>query len=125
MIKTINDTKAPKAVGTYSQGTYKAPFYFFSGQIGLHPSTGEMPSGFEAQLQQVLQNIDALLEGVQLHRKNIIKTTIFLTNLQDFAKVNEAYLQFFASPYPARSTVEVKGLPKGALVEIEVIAADD
>jgi len=122
MFKIINDTKAPKAVGTYSQGSYFNGTFYFSGQIGINPDSGEMRIGFEAQLEQVLKNIDALLEGCKLTRKNIIKTTIFLTDLNQFSKVNMAYEKFFAAPYPARSTIEVKGLPKGAEVEIEVIA---
>ncbi len=122
MHKIINDTKAPKAVGTYSQGAEAAGFYFFSGQIGLSPQTMEMVNGFEQQLNQIMQNIDELLKGSNLERSNIIKTTVFLTDLGNFSKVNAAYEAFFKAPYPARSTVEVKGLPKGAVVEIEVVA---
>ena len=122
MLKIINDTKAPKAVGTYSQASYSNGTYYFSGQIGLNPENGEMRLGFEAQLDQVLKNIDLLLEGCNLTRKHILKTTVFLTDLNQFPKVNLAYEKFFAAPFPARSTIEVKGLPKGAEVEIEVIA---
>lgn len=122
--KTIISTdKAPAAVGTYSQGVFHNGVYYFSGQIGLDAKTGEMPSGFDAQLENVLKNIDGLLSSQDLKRENIIKTTIFMTDLSQFGKVNEAYTKFFTAPYPARSTVQVSALPKGAVVEIEVIAA--
>lgn len=122
--KTIIATdKAPAAVGTYSQGVFHNGVYYFSGQIGLDAKTGEMPASFDAQLENVLKNIDGLLESQDLTRANIIKTTIFMTDLAQFGKVNEAYVNFFTAPYPARSTVQVSALPKGAVVEIEVIAA--
>ena len=122
--KTIISTdKAPAAVGTYSQGVFHNGVFYFSGQIGLDAKTGEMPAGFDAQLDNVLKNIDGLLTSQGLTRENIIKTTIFMTDLAQFGKVNEAYTKFFTSPYPARSTVQVSALPKGAVVEIEVIAA--
>jgi 2-iminobutanoate/2-iminopropanoate deaminase len=121
--QVINTDKAPAAVGTYSQGVFHNGVYYFSGQIGLDAKTGEMANGFDAQLEAVLKNIDGLLQSQDLTRSNIIKTTIFMTDLAQFAKVNEAYTTFFTSPYPARSTVQVSALPKGAVVEIEVIAA--
>ena len=122
--KTIVSTdKAPAAVGTYSQGVFHNGVYYFSGQIGLDAKTGEMPAGFDGQLENVLKNIDGLLSSQGLTRENIIKTTIFMTDLAQFGKVNEAYTKFFSAPYPARSTVQVSALPKGAVVEIEVIAA--
>lgn len=122
--KTIISTdKAPAAVGTYSQGVFHDGIYYFSGQIGLDAKTGEMPQGFDAQIENVLKNIDGLLQSQDLSRENIIKTTIFMTDLAQFEKVNEAYINFFTEPYPARSTVQVSALPKGAVVEIEVIAA--
>lgn len=122
--KTIISTdKAPAAVGTYSQGVFHNGVYYFSGQIGLDAKTGEMPDGFDGQLENVLKNIDGLLSSQGLTRENIIKTTIFMTDLAQFGKVNEAYTKFFTAPYPARSTVQVSALPKGAVVEIEVIAA--
>jgi 2-iminobutanoate/2-iminopropanoate deaminase len=119
----ISTDKAPAAVGTYSQGVFHNGVYYFSGQIGLDAKTGELANGFEAQLENVLNNIDGLLTSQGLTRENIIKTTIFMTDLAQFGKVNEAYIKFFTSPYPARSTVQVSALPKGAVVEIEVIAA--
>lgn len=121
--KIINTDKAPSAVGTYSQGVFHNGVYYFSGQIGLDAKTGEMPEGFDAQLDNILKNIDGLLSSQDLTRENIIKTTIFMTDLAQFGKVNEAYTKFFEAPYPARSTVQVSALPKGAVVEIEVIAA--
>jgi 2-iminobutanoate/2-iminopropanoate deaminase len=119
----ISTDKAPAAVGTYSQGVFHNGVFYFSGQIGLDAKTGELASGFDAQLENVLKNIDGLLTSQGLTRKNIIKTTIFMTDLAQFGKVNEAYIKFFTAPYPARSTVQVSALPKGAVVEIEVIAA--
>jgi 2-iminobutanoate/2-iminopropanoate deaminase len=121
--EVINTDKAPAAVGTYSQGVFHNGVYWFSGQIGLDPHSGELRSGFDAQLEQIMNNIDGLLESQGLKRSNIIKTTIFMTDLAQFGKVNEAYINFFEAPYPARSTVQVSALPKGAVVEIEVIAA--
>ncbi|MBY0518568.1 MAG: Rid family detoxifying hydrolase [Bacteriovoracaceae bacterium] len=118
----LSTPKAPSAVGTYSQGVKHQGVWYFSGQIGLDLQ-GNMREGFDAQLEQVLKNIDGLLEGANLKRDHIIKTTIFMTDLGLFSKVNEAYTKFFQAPYPSRSTVQVPALPKGALVEIEVIAA--
>ncbi len=114
---------APAAVGTYSQGVAVNGTYYFSGQIGIDPKTNVLVEGFSAQLKQVMKNIDGLLTSQGLTRDNIVKTSIFLTDLNNFGAVNEAYVEFFKEPYPARSTVEVPKLPKGALVEIEVIAA--
>ncbi len=122
--KTIVDTDlAPAAVGTYSQGVAVGDTFYFSGQIGINPKTGVLADSFGAQLRQVLDNIDGLLKSQHLTRDNIIKTTIFLTDLANFAAVNEAYTAFFKAPYPARSCVQAAALPKGAVIEIEVIAA--
>ncbi len=121
--KIIATTKAPQAVGTYSQGVEFNNTFFYSGQIGINPETGVLAEGFLGQLEQILQNIDGLLASCDITRENIIKTTIFLTDLEQFAIVNEAYEKYFSAPYPARSCVEVPRLPKDALVEIEVIAA--
>lgn len=119
----VKTDKAPAAVGTYSQGVAINGTYFFSGQIGIDPATGELVEGFTGQLVQIMKNIDGLLSSQGLNRESIVKTSIFLTDLNNFAEVNKAYVEFFKEPYPARSTVEVSKLPKGALVEIEVIAA--
>lgn len=121
-IKYIETDKAPAAVGTYSQGVEHNGTFYFSGQIGLDPKTMEMPATCEEQLDQILKNIDGLLESQNLKRTNILKTSIFITDLGNFGIVNKAYEEYFQAPYPARSCVEVPALPKGALIEIEVIA---
>lgn len=124
MSKCIVETdKAPAAVGTYSQGVELNGIFYFSGQIGLDPMTMGMASDCDNQLQQILRNIDGLLESQSLKRENIVKTSIFITDLNNFGLVNKAYEEYFQAPYPARSCVEVPALPKGALIEIEVIAA--
>jgi 2-iminobutanoate/2-iminopropanoate deaminase len=126
MSKTIIKTDlAPGAVGTYSQGVELNGTYYFSGQIGIDPCTSTLVEGFEAQTDKILKNIDGLLQSCDLKRENIIKTSVFLTDLGKFSKVNDAYVSYFSKPYPARSCVEVSALPKDALVEIEVIAARD
>lgn len=119
----IRTEKAPAAVGTYSQGVEYNGVFYFSGQIGMDPKTSELADGFQAQTKQIMNNIDGLLEYCGITREHILKTSIFVTDLANFGKVNEAYVDFFKEPYPARSCVEVPNLPKGALVEIEVIAA--
>lgn len=121
-MRHISTDKAPAAVGTYSQGVEHNGTFYFSGQIGIDPKTGELVSGFGPQLKQILTNIDGLLESQGLTRANIAKTSIFMTDLSLFAEVNQAYVEYFKAPYPARSTVEVPKLPKGAVIEIEVIA---
>lgn len=124
MKKNIIATElAPAAVGTYSQGVEYNGVYYFSGQIGINPQTNEMSKDFNEQLDQIMKNIDGLLEHCKITREHILKTTIFLTDLGMFSHVNDAYVKYFSEPYPARSCVEVPALPKGALVEIEVIAA--
>lgn len=120
--RIISTDKAPAAVGTYSQGVEFNGVYYFSGQIGINPQTNVLVEGFVPQLKQILSNIDGLLESQNLTRNDIIKTTIFVTDLANFGHVNEAYTEYFTAPYPARSCVEVPALPKGAVVEIEVIA---
>lgn len=119
----IKTDKAPEAVGTYSQGVEHNGVCYYSGQIGIDPTTSTLVEGFEAQVKQIMKNIDGLLESCNLTREHIIKTSIFVTSLDNFGKVNEAYIEYFTQPYPARSCVEVPALPKGALVEIEVLAA--
>lgn len=124
MTKCIIQTdKAPEAVGTYSQGVEHNGVFYFSGQIGLDPMTMKMADNCEDQLTQILRNIDGLLESQSLKRDNILKTSIFITDLGKFGIVNKAYEEYFTAPYPARSCVEVPALPKGALIEIEVIAS--
>ena len=119
---TVSTDKAPKAIGAYSQGVSYNGVTYFSGQIGLCPSTSQMAVGIDKELEQILKNIDGLLESQDLTRNDIIKTTIFMTDLSNFSKVNEAYEEYFDLPFPARSCVEVSALPKDATIEIEVIA---
>lgn len=122
-MKTVVKTdKAPGAIGPYSQGIDLENMIFFSGQIPLNPQTGEMPEGIEAQAKQVLENVKGLLESQGLDFSHVVKTTVFLDNMDDFNTVNGIYAQYFVEPYPARSAVEVAKLPKGALIEVEVIA---
>lgn len=120
----VNTYKAPAAVGTYSQGVAVNGTYYFSGQIGLDPISGLLREGFQAQIKQIMENIDGLLESQDLTRENIVKTSVFVTDLSNFSMVNDTYISYFTAPYPARSTVEVSKLPKDALVEIEVIAIE-
>jgi 2-iminobutanoate/2-iminopropanoate deaminase len=123
-MKTIvNTSQAPAPVGPYSQAVEAGGFLFCSGQIAIDPNTNQVFTGpVEEQTRQVLENIRAVLNHVGLGFHNIVKTTIFLTNMSDFAKVNEVYATYFTEQPPARSTVAVAGLPKGVHVEIEVIA---
>jgi 2-iminobutanoate/2-iminopropanoate deaminase len=119
----ITTDSAPKAIGPYSQGVKAGNFLFLSGQIPLDPATGEL-SGTEivGQTEQVMENIAALLVAAGLTFAEVVKTTIYLTDLKDFAAVNEIYGRRFQIDPPARSTVQVSALPRGALVEIEVMA---
>lgn len=122
-MKIIQTNSAPAAVGPYSQAVETDNFVFASGQIALNPATGEMAEGIEAQAHQALKNAQAVIAASGAKWKNVIKTTVFITNIDDFGKVNEIYATYFKQPYPARSCVEVSKLPKGALIEVEVIAA--
>ena len=124
-MKAINTQKAPAAIGPYSQAIDSgAGLVFVSGQLPIDPATGAFPEGgVSEQTRQSLTNAKAILEEAGLGLQNVVKTTVFLADMGDFAAMNEVYAQFFASPFPARSAVAVKTLPKGALVEIECIAA--
>jgi 2-iminobutanoate/2-iminopropanoate deaminase len=124
MTKEIVQTdKAPQAIGPYSQGVRAGGFTYFSGQIPLDPLTGQI-TGTDSveQTERVMKNIEAVLCAADLGFEDVVKTTIFLVDLADFAAVNEVYGRRFPKDPPARSTVEVKGLPRGARVEIEVVA---
>ncbi len=124
MKKIIHTDSAPKAVGPYSQAVDIGQFVFCSGQIAIDPASNEvLKVDVVQQTKQVMKNIEAVLKASDLHFSHIIKTTIFLTDMNDFAKVNEVYSSFLTAPFPARSTVAVSGLPKGVNVEIEVTAA--
>ena len=119
----IHTDHAPAAVGPYSQAVLTGGLLLTSGQLGLNPKTGILPEGVEAQAAQALQNIGAILAESGYERTDVVKTTIFIRNMGDFAAVNRIYAGFFGDHKPARSCVEVSALPKGGLVEIEAIAA--
>jgi len=124
MKKIVSTNKAPAAIGPYSQAVRSGNFLFCSGQIPLDPKSGEIVSGdIATQTRRVLDNIGAILRMEGLTFDNVVKTTIFLTNLADFQTVNEVYGSYFKQDPPARSTVQISALPRGANVEIEVIAA--
>lgn len=126
MKKEISTTAAPAAIGPYSQAikanTSAGSLMFVSGQIPVDPATGEIPEGITAQTARSLANVKAILDEAGITPAHIVKTTVFLANMDDFAAMNEVYGNFFTKPYPARSAVAVKTLPKNVLVEIEVIA---
>jgi len=124
-MKQINTVKAPAAIGPYSQAIDSgAGIVFVSGQLPIDPATGAFPEGgIKEQTRQSLLNAQAILESAGLGLNNVVKTTVFLADMGDFAAMNEVYASFFTAPFPARSAVAVKTLPKGALVEIECIAA--
>ena len=122
-MKTISTEKAPAAIGPYSQAIQVGNLVYTSGQIPIDPATGSfVEGGIKEQTLQSLTNVKAILEEVGLTMSNVLKTTVFMTDMGDFADMNSVYAEFFTEPYPARSAVAVKSLPKGALVEIEVIA---
>lgn len=119
----IKPAKSPAAVGPYNHAVRHGDLLFCSGQIPIDPKDGVLVSGdIKAQTKRVLENIQVILADQGLTFANVVKSTVFLTNLADFAAMNEVYAQYFTENYPARSTVQVAGLPKGAPVEIEVIA---
>ena len=121
--KVISTDKAPAAIGPYSQAIEVGGFLFASGQIPVDPATGVIPDGIEAQAKQALTNVSNLLASAQLTMTDVVKTSVFIKDMNDFAKVNEIYATFFEGDYPARSCVEVARLPKDVLIEVEVIAA--
>jgi len=124
MKKIINTLGAPKAVGPYSQAITAGDLLFCAGQIPLNPETGELVEGdVTIQSERVLENLGAVLRANDMTFANVVKTTVFLTDLADFGKMNEVYARFFTEPFPARSTIQVAALPKGASVEIEAVAA--
>ncbi|CAN5180828.1 RidA family protein [soil metagenome] len=120
-MRYIDTDKAPKAIGPYSQAIETDSMIFCSGQIGIDPTTSEVVEGLEAQVKQSLNNLKALVESAGGKMELIVKTTLFLTDMADFARVNAIYSTFFLAHKPARSTVAVVALPKGALFEIEAI----
>ncbi len=123
-MKPIVTSAAPAAIGPYSQAIEVNGFVYASGQLPINPATGAFPEGgVQEQTRQSLLNVKAILEEAGLTLANVVKTTVYLADMGDFAAMNEIYSQFFSQPFPARSAVAVKALPKGALVEVEVIAA--
>lgn len=122
-VKTILFTKkAPEPIGPYSQGVQHGDFVFVSGQIGLDPATGNLSATVDGQTKQAMENIRAILAEAGLDFTSVVQTRIYLTDLQDFTTVNGVYQNYFEGSYPARATVQVAALPKGAKVEIEVVA---
>ena len=122
-MKEIQSTAAPAAIGPYSQAIEANGMVFASGQIPIDPSTGNIvEGGIEQQTHQSLRNVKAVLEAAGTDLAHVVKTTVFLSSITDFANMNEVYAQYFSQPFPARSAVAVKDLPKGALLEIEVVA---
>lgn len=120
----VSSPDAPAALGPYSAGIKTGEMVFLSGQLGLDPQTGKLAEGgVVAQAQQSLKNIEALLAAAGATFDNVVKTTVFLADIADFAAVNEVYASKFTESYPARSAVQVGALPAGGLVEIEVVAA--
>jgi len=124
-MKALSTDKAPAAIGPYSQAIDSgAGLLFLSGQIPIDPATGSFAEGgVKEQTRQCILNAQAILQSAGLSLANVVKTTVYLADMGDFAAMNEVYAQFFTQPFPARSAVAVKALPKGALVEVECIAA--
>lgn len=122
MKQSINANNAPAAVGPYVHAVAAGELIFTSGQLGLIPESGQLPEGVEAQTHQALKNLSAVLEAAGSDFDHVIKTTVFLDNINDFGTVNAVYAEYFKREVPARSCVEVAKLPKGGLVEIEAIA---
>ena len=123
-MKQIISENAPAAIGPYSQAVEVGGFVYASGQLPIDPATGIFPEGgIKEQTRQSLLNVSAILEAAGLSLSNVVKTTVYLADMGYFADMNAVYSEFFKAPYPARSAVAVKALPKGAMVEIEVIAA--
>lgn len=126
MKKELISTNAPAAIGPYSQGVEAGGFVFVSGQLPIDPATGNfVDGGVDALTRQSLDNISAVLYEAGLTMRNVVKTTVFLASMEDFAEMNEAYASYFDEVAPARSAVEVKALPKGARLEIEAIAVKE
>ncbi len=123
MKKIISTDKAPAAIGPYSQAVWAGDLLFASGQIPMDPATGDIVTGgVQAQAHQSLKNVKAILEAAKLGFENVIKATVFIKDMNDFAAINEVYAEYFTAPFPARSCVEVARLPRDILVEVEVIA---
>ena len=122
MKNPVSTTAAPGAIGPYSQAIDTGSMLYASGQIPINPIDGTIPEGIKAQTAQSLANVKAILDAAGLTLNNVVKTTVFLADMNDFAAMNEVYAEVFEAPYPARSAVAVRTLPKNVLVEIEVVA---
>ena len=122
MNKTISAQNAPAAVGPYCHAKLAGNTLYTSGQLGLSPATGELPQGVEAQAAQALDNLKAVLEAAGMSCADVVKTTVFLADMKDFAAINSIYAKYFPGDAPARSCVQVAALPKGGLFEIEAVA---
>ncbi len=118
----IESKSAPAAIGPYSQATVAGNTCYVSGMLGIDPATGELKGGVEAQAEQALLNLEAVLKAAELTTASVVKTTVFLTDMRAFSQVNAIYSKHFSAPYPARSCVQVSALPKGGLFEIEAVA---
>lgn len=122
MKHVVSTAAAPAALGPYSQGIDAGPFVFVSGQLPVDPATGEIPDDAAAQAERAFANVRAILAAAGLGLEHVAKTTVFLSDLADFAAVNEVYSRMFSAPFPARSCVQVAALPRGARLEVEAIA---
>ncbi|TRM10863.1 RidA family protein [Lentibacillus cibarius] len=121
MGKAIHTNHAPNALGPYSQAIQAGDFIYISGQIGINPETGAIEEGIEKQTKQVMANLKAILTEADADFANVVKFTIYVASIDDFATVNEIYGSYLSEPYPARATIEVSGLPKGARIEMDAI----
>ena len=122
--KHVSTPQAPRPIGPYSQGVISGGLLFCSGQIGLDPQTGELVAGgIEAETEQVLKNLVAVLKEAKMGPENVVKTTVYLADFADFGKMNEIYARQFPKAPPARTTIQAAALPKGATIEVDVIAA--
>ena len=120
-MEKVSTNKAPAAIGPYSQAIKAGNMLFTSGQIPINPATGEIPEGVTAQAEQALTNVKNLIEASGASIDNVVKTTVFIKDMNDFATINEIYAKYFTEPFPARSCVEVARLPKDVLLEVEAI----
>ena len=121
-MSVVSTPNAPAAIGPYSQARIAGGFVFASGQIPINPADGSIPAGLEAQAEQVFRNVKALLEAAGTDMAHVVKTTVFIQHMEDFAAINAIYARHFVEPFPARSCVEVAKLPRDVLLECEVIA---
>ena len=122
MIRRIVSEKAPKVIGPYSHASVAGGFLFSAGQIGINPASGKLEDGFERQARQTLENLKSVLSGENLSFADVVKTTIFLANMDDYPLLNKIYSEYFTTDFPSRSAVQVTKLPAGALLEIELVA---